>query len=401
VYFQLSPWIIFFPGLMLAIAILGDQPRRRRACATASTRASRGACEYAMPEPEIVLSVRNLSTRFFTRDGTGARVDGVSFDLQRGETLCIVGESGCGKSVTGALDHAPDPRRRGPITGGSVRIGDTELTTLSEGEMRKIRGNRISMIFQEPMTSLNPVLSVGEQIAESLRIHQKLEPREAAARAAEMLHTVRIADPQRRAGEYPHQLSGGMRQRVMIAMALACNPAVLIADEPTTALDVTIQAQILDLILDLKERLGTAVLLITHDLGVVAETAQRAIVMYAGRKVEEADTQALFRNPAHPYTRGLLRSIPRRNARGRRSNIRGRLEEIAGIVPTLREEIAGCPFAPRCAHAVARCSHDAPVLESVGERHLVACWEAGRINDAGATDPLLSPGEGPGMRVRP
>jgi peptide/nickel transport system ATP-binding protein len=229
------------------------------------------------------------------------------------------------------------------------------------------------------MTSLNPVLTVGEQIAESLRIHQQLGPRGALERAIEMLATVRIADPKRRAGEYPHQLSGGMRQRVMIAMALACNPAVLIADEPTTALDVTIQAQILDLILDLKERLGTAVLLITHDLGVVAETAQRAIVMYAGRKVEEADTATLFSNPLHPYTRGLLRSIPKRNARGRRSNIRGRLEEIAGIVPSLREDIAGCPFAPRCAFAVARCAEEPPPLEPWGARHWVACWEAGRV----------------------
>jgi peptide/nickel transport system ATP-binding protein len=222
------------------------------------------------------------------------------------------------------------------------------------------------------------VLTVGEQIAESLRIHQKLAARDAAARAIEMLQTVRIADPKRRASEFPHQLSGGMRQRVMIAMALACNPAILIADEPTTALDVTIQAQILDLIVDLKERLGTAVLLITHDLGVVAETAQRAIVMYAGRKVEEAETASLFRNPLHPYTRGLLKSIPRRNAQGRRNDIRGRLEEIAGMVPSLREEIAGCPFAPRCALAVPRCSKEPPSLETHESNHLAACWEIGR-----------------------
>jgi peptide/nickel transport system ATP-binding protein len=215
-----------------------------------------------------------------------------------------------------------------------------------------------------------------------VRIHQQLNPRAAFERAIEMLATVRIADPKRRAGEYPHQLSGGMRQRVMIAMALACNPSVLIADEPTTALDVTIQAQILDLILDLKERLGTAVLLITHDLGVIAETAQRAIVMYAGRKVEEADTPTLFSNPLHPYTRGLLRSIPKRNARGRRSNIRGRLEEIAGIVPSLRDEIAGCPFAPRCSFAVPHCSQEAPPLESHGQGHLVACWETARVEAA-------------------
>ncbi|MEP6701784.1 MAG: ABC transporter ATP-binding protein [Betaproteobacteria bacterium] len=330
-------------------------------------------------DPDVVLSVRNLSTRFFTRDGTVRAVDGVSFDVRHGETVGIVGESGCGKSVTALSIMRLIPEGEGRIVEGSVKIGDTELTALSEGEMRKIRGNRISMIFQEPMTSLNPVLTVGEQIAESLRIHQKLDPRRALVRAIEMLSTVRIADPKRRAGEYPHQLSGGMRQRVMIAMALACNPDVLIADEPTTALDVTIQAQILDLILDLKERTGTAVLLITHDLGVVAETAQRAIVMYAGRKVEEADTATLFRNPLHPYTRGLLKSIPRRNARGRRSNIRGRLEEIPGIVPSLREEIAGCPFAPRCANAVARCLVEAPKLEAHGAGHFVACWEAGSL----------------------
>ena len=309
-------------------------------------------------------------------------VDGVSFDVRRGETVGIVGESGCGKSVTALSIMRLLPEGEGQIVGGSIHIGQTELTTLSEGEMRQIRGNRISMIFQEPMTSLNPVLTVGEQIAESIRIHQKMSHRGAWEQAIEMLSTVRIADPKQRAGEYPHQLSGGMRQRVMIAMALACNPDLLIADEPTTALDVTIQAQILDLILDLKERLGTAVLLITHDLGVVAETAQRAIVMYAGRKVEEADTDTLFRNPLHPYTRGLMNSIPRRNARGRRSNIRGRLEEIAGIVPSLREEIAGCPFAPRCFMAVPRCSQVSPLLEAHGARHLAACWEIGRVEVA-------------------
>ena len=334
------------------------------------------------PDPDIVLSVRNLSTRFFTRDGVVRAVDGVSFNVRRGETVGIVGESGCGKSVTALSIMRLLPEGEGRIVEGTVHIGQTELSTLSEAAMRRIRGNRISMIFQEPMTSLNPVLTVGEQIAESVRIHQRLNPRSALERAIEMLSTVRIADPKQRAAQYPHQLSGGMRQRVMIAMALACNPDVLIADEPTTALDVTIQAQILELILDLKQRLGTAVLLITHDLGVIAETAQRAIVMYAGRKVEEADIETLFRNPLHPYTRGLLRSIPRRNAQGRRSNIRGRIEEIAGIVPSLREEIAGCSFAPRCSFAVPRCSQKAPPLQSHGARHLVACWETGRVEAA-------------------
>ena len=357
---------------------------------------------------EIVLSVRDLSTQFFTREGTVRAVDGISFDVKRGETLAIVGESGCGKSVTALSIMRLIPDDVGRIVGGSVRFRDSsvtpdssgptntpaeseglELTTLPERSMRRVRGNRISMIFQEPMTSLNPVLTVGEQIAESLRIHQSMDRRHAAARAVEMLETVRIADPGQRAGEYPHQLSGGMRQRVMIAMALACNPQVLIADEPTTALDVTIQAQILDLIVDLKERLGTAVVLITHDLGVVAETAQRALVMYAGRKVEEADVDTLFRDPRHPYTRGLMNSIPRRTATGRRGRHRPRLEEIAGIVPSLRSEIVGCAFAPRCGLATDRCRAERPVLEEAavpGEAgaqqlmpapHLTACWEAG------------------------
>ena len=337
----------------------------------------------AEPPPQAasdpVLSVRDLRTQFFTRDGIVRAVDGLSFDVKRGETLGIVGESGCGKSVSALSIMGLIPADAGRIVAGSVRFEGTELTTQSERQMRRIRGNRISMIFQEPMTSLNPVLTVGEQIAESLRIHQQLQPRAAWERAVEMLAIVRIADPRRRAGEYPHQLSGGMRQRVMIAIALACNPQVLIADEPTTALDVTIQAQILALMLELKERLGTAIVLITHDLGVIAETAQRAIVMYAGRKVEEASVAELFRNPVHPYTRGLIGSIPRRTAAGRRSNIRGRLAEISGIVPSLREEIAGCAFAPRCTHAVARCALERPPLDAHGSGHLAACWEAARV----------------------
>jgi len=338
----------------------------------------------AVPGAEVVLSVRDLSTRFFTRDGIVRAVDGLSFDVRRGETVCIVGESGCGKSVTALSVMQLLPEGVGRVVGGSIRFEQTELTTLSEARMRAIRGNRISMIFQEPMTSLNPVLTVGEQIAESLRIHQRLDARSAAERAIEMLNTVRIADPRQRAGEYPHQLSGGMRQRVMIAMALACNPQVLIADEPTTALDVTIQAQILDLMLDLKERLGTAVLLITHDLGVVAETAQRAIVMYAGRKVEEADTDTLFRNPLHPYTRGLMGSIPRRGALKPSGNQRGRLQEITGIVPSLRETIVGCPFAPRCSQTIARCTQESPPLQSHAGGHWVACWRAGDSQGAAA-----------------
>ncbi|MBL8325043.1 MAG: ABC transporter ATP-binding protein [Rubrivivax sp.] len=326
-----------------------------------------------------VLSVRELRTQFFTREGVVRAVDELSFDVRRGETLGIVGESGCGKSVTALSVMRLVPAQAGRIVGGSVRFEGTELTTLAESQMRRIRGNRISMIFQEPMTSLNPVLTVGEQIAESLRIHQAQASRQARERAVEMLSLVRIADPRRRAGEYPHQLSGGMRQRVMIAIALACNPKLLIADEPTTALDVTIQAQILHLMAELKERLGTAIVLITHDLGVIAETARRAIVMYAGRKVEEASVEQLFGNPLHPYTRGLLSSIPRRTAAGRRASVRGRLQEIPGIVPSLREPIAGCAFAPRCSFATERCARERPPLEVHAPAHLAACWEAARF----------------------
>ncbi len=343
--------------------------------------ASQDTAAAAAPAPaDTILSVRDLKTRFFTRDGVVRAVDGLSFDLKRGETLCIVGESGCGKSVSALSIMRLIPEHVGRIVDGSIRFEGTELTTASEAEMREIRGNRISMIFQEPMTSLNPVLTVGEQIAESLRIHQGMSGRAAAERAIEMLALVKIADPKRRAGEYPHQLSGGMRQRVMIAIALACNPKVLIADEPTTALDVTIQAQILNLMLELKERLGTAIVLITHDLGVVAETAQRVIVMYAGRKVEEASVEDLFRHPQHPYTRGLMGSIPRRSATGRAKGVfRGRLQEISGIVPSLREEIPGCAFAPRCAFAVDRCAVERPPLEQHRPDHLAACWEAARV----------------------
>ena len=326
-----------------------------------------------------ILSVRDLRTQFFTRDGIVRAVDGISFDLNRGETLCIVGESGCGKSVTALSILGLIPARAGRIVGGSIRFEGKELTTKSEAEMRKIRGNRISMIFQEPMTSLNPVLTVGAQIAESLHIHQGLSPREARDRAIDMLSLVRIADPKRRAGEYPHQLSGGMRQRVMIAIALACNPQVLVADEPTTALDVTIQAQILNLMLELKDRLGTAIILITHDLGVVAETAQRVIVMYAGRTVEEAPVDELLRNPKHPYTRGLIGSIPRRRTAGQRGRPRGRLQEITGLVPSLREEIPGCAFAPRCGFAVDRCTLERPTLDMHGAGHRAACWEVASV----------------------
>jgi peptide/nickel transport system ATP-binding protein len=317
----------------------------------------------------MLLSVRDLQTFFFTEDGVTRAVDGLSFDVAPGETLGIVGESGCGKSVTALSVMRLLPARLGRTVGGSAVFEGEDLLALDEGAMRRIRGNRIAMIFQEPMTSLNPVLTIGHQIAESVRIHQGASPAEARARAVEMLNLVRIPDAARRLADYPHQFSGGMRQRVMIAMALACNPKLLIADEPTTALDVTIQAQILNLMLELKERTGAAVILITHDLGVVAETCRRVIVMYAGRKIEEAPILELFDRPAHPYTRGLMASIPRFRGAGRKR----RLAEIPGIVPSLREPIPGCAFAPRCSHAAERCRVEAPLLRPVGNGHAAAC----------------------------
>jgi peptide/nickel transport system ATP-binding protein len=283
--------------------------------------------------------------------------------------LGIVGESGCGKSVTALSILRLIPPETGRIASGSIRFEGEELTSLSEEAMKRLRGHRISMIFQEPMTSLNPVLTVGTQIAENVTRHLGVSKRAARERACEMLDLVRIADAKRRLDEYPHQLSGGMRQRVMIAMALSCDPQVLIADEPTTALDVTIQAQILDLMLDLKEKTGTAIVLITHDLGVVAETAQRVVVMYAGRKVEEAPVEALFDNPLHPYTRGLMAAIPRLDTDA------ARLQEIPGMVPLLTKPIVGCAFAARCPLATERCRAEAPPLVDVGGGHTALCWE--------------------------
>jgi peptide/nickel transport system ATP-binding protein len=326
-----------------------------------------------MTEP--LLSVRDLETHFFTMDGVTRAVGGVSFGVARGETLGIVGESGCGKSVTALSIMRLLPDKLARTVAGSVTLDGTDLLTLSEEEMRDIRGNRIAMIFQEPMTSLNPVLTIGHQIAEAVRIHQGASRRKAEARAVEMLKLVRIPDAASRLDDYPHQFSGGMRQRVMIAMALACNPELLIADEPTTALDVTIQAQILDLMLELKERTGAAVILITHDLGVVAEVCQRVIVMYAGKKIEEAGVLDLFDRPAHPYTRGLMTSIPR----FRGANRQRRLTEIPGIVPSLREPIQGCAFAPRCRFAVERCRVEEPKLRTIGGGHTTACHEAERV----------------------
>jgi peptide/nickel transport system ATP-binding protein len=326
-----------------------------------------------------LLEVLDLHTRFFTRDGVVRAVDGVSFHIEAGETLGIVGESGCGKSVTALSILRLLPAQIGRVTGGGVRFEGRDLLALDEAAMRKVRGNDISMIFQEPMTSLNPVMTVGHQIAENVVLHRRLSWRQARARALEMLKLVRIPDPEGRLRAYPFQLSGGMRQRVMIAMALACDPKLLIADEPTTALDVTIQAQILKLMRDLKDAFGAAVMLITHDLGVVAETAQRVIVMYAGRKVEEAPVGELFARPRHPYTIGLMGSIPRGKKGVVTLGERVRLREIPGIVPSLREPIPGCAFAPRCAYATARCREERPPLERRGPGHTVACFEAERV----------------------
>jgi peptide/nickel transport system ATP-binding protein len=316
-----------------------------------------------------LLEVENLQTHFRTPDGVNRAVDGVSFQVEQGETLAIVGESGCGKSVTAnsILRLIPEPPGR---IAGAIRFQGIDLLKLSDRAMRAIRGNDISMIFQEPMTSLNPVLNVGRQLGETLRLHQGLDKRAAEARAVDMLALVGISEPRRRVREYPHQMSGGMRQRVMIAMALACNPKLLIADEPTTALDVTIQAQILDLLTEMKARLGMAVMLITHAMGVVAETAQRVVVMYAGKVVEEAPVGELFANPRHPYTQGLIRSIPRIDTAATK---KPRLEAIAGVVPSLLDPPPGCRFAPRCRFASAVCVEAVPPLREIKPGHKVAC----------------------------
>jgi oligopeptide/dipeptide ABC transporter ATP-binding protein len=341
----------------------------------------RGSAPHTGPinPAETVLSVENLRTEFRTTGGPIAAVDSVSFDLRPGETLCIVGESGCGKSVTALSILRLVPNPPGRIAGGRIRCGARDLLMLSETEMEAVRGNEISMIFQEPMTSLNPLYTVGRQIAEAIALHQGASAKEAMRRAVETLRRVSIPDPERRAQAYPHQLSGGMRQRVMIAMALACHPAILIADEPTTALDVTIQAQILDLIREQQEALGMAVLLITHDMGVVAENADRVVVMYAGRKVEEASVAELFNHPAHPYTRGLLGSLPSLDDAAHGGARRARLTEIKGMVPSLARMPAGCRFAPRCHLAEAQCREASPPLVTHRVDHLVACWKADAV----------------------
>jgi len=318
------------------------------------------------------LRVRDLAVRFDTDEGPVLAVDGVSFDVHAGEVLALVGESGCGKSMTAMAMLGLLPTNASRT--GSVALDGRVLTELSAAELRAVRGRDISMIFQEPMTSLNPSFTVGFQIAEVLRRHEGLGRRAARQRAEELLDLVRIPAPRQRVREYPHQLSGGMRQRVMIAIAVACNPQVLVADEPTTALDVTIQAQILDILRDLRERLGTAVVLITHDLGVVADIADNVVVMYAGRQVETAAVGPLFADPQHPYTLGLLGSVPRG---GRSVGGAQRLQEIPGLVPTLRAQPTSCVFAPRCPRADDRCRSELPTLDVRTEGHRAACLHPG------------------------
>ena len=327
--------------------------------------------------PKPLLEIDDLRTWFFTRDGVVRAVDGVSFSVLPGETLAIVGESGCGKSVTALSVLRLIASPPGRIVSGSIRFAGRDLLAASEAEMRKVRGGEIGMVFQEPMTSLNPVMTIGRQIAETLILHQGLDARAAQKKAVAMLRLVHIPEAERRIRQYPHELSGGMRQRVMIAMALACNPKLLIADEPTTALDVTIQAQILDLLRELKTQIDAAIVLITHDLGVVAEMAQRVIVMYAGKKAEEAPVKPLFRRPLHPYTRGLLGSMPRLGAP--EEGLPPRLTEIAGTVPSLREPIAGCAFADRCFLATEICRSEPPPFEEKEPGHFAACFHSERV----------------------
>ena len=319
-----------------------------------------------------LLQVEELKTYFYTFEGVAKAVDDVSFHLDRGEVLGIVGESGCGKSVTAQTIMRLIPVPPGRIVNGKIIFDDIDIVGLTMEKMRTIRGNRISMIFQEPMTSLNPVYTIGNQISEMFILHERNSKSEALERSIEMLMKVQIPAPEKRVHEYPHQLSGGMRQRAMIAMALACNPEILIADEPTTALDVTIQAQILELMIQLKEDYDTAIIMITHDLGVIAEIAERVIVMYAGKVVEEGKTSAIFEEPRHPYSQGLLRSIPKLGNRAQRG--RQRIKEISGMVPSLYDLTPGCSFSPRCSEAMGICSEKPPEFKDLDNGHYVRCW---------------------------
>ncbi|MCW5828405.1 MAG: ABC transporter ATP-binding protein [Deltaproteobacteria bacterium] len=321
-----------------------------------------------------LLEIRDLTVTFGSGDAAVKAIDRLSLDISRGETVCLVGESGCGKSLTALSILGLVPKPAGKIAGGSIRFDGVDLGSLPEKELRKIRGRRIAMIFQEPMTSLNPVLTVGRQIGEVLEVHMGMSRRAARDRAVELLTKVGIPAPQTRVDEYPHQMSGGMRQRVMIAMALACGPDLLIADEPTTALDVTIQAQILDLIRSLKQESGMGTLLITHDMGVVAEMADRVAVMYAGRKAEEAPAGELFARPSHPYTRGLLSSVPHPDPATGSTKYLKRISTIPGSVPELKQLGTGCHFAGRCPLEEPRCRDGEPPLAPAGSAHRWACW---------------------------
>jgi peptide/nickel transport system ATP-binding protein len=317
-----------------------------------------------------LLEIRGLQTEFATDDGVVRAVDGVDLAIECGETLGLVGESGCGKTVTALSVLKLIPMPPGRIVGGQILWRGRDLVPLRPHDMQEIRSKEIAIIFQEPMTSLNPVYTIGDQISEVIRLHEGLDRRAALDRAVDMLRLVHIPNPERRVRDYPHQFSGGMRQRVVIAMALACNPTLLIADEPTTALDVTIQAQILELLAEMKSRFGMAIILITHAMGVVAETAQRVAVMYAGKVVEEAPVEQLFARPSHPYTQGLIRSIPRIDAAAMRKR---RLESIAGTVPSPLDPLSGCRFAPRCRFARADCIEAIPPLREIAPGHKVAC----------------------------
>jgi peptide/nickel transport system ATP-binding protein len=326
--------------------------------------------------PEALLEIRDLKTHFRSDEGMVHAVDGVDLSIARGETLCVVGESGSGKTVTALSVLKLIPTPPGRIVGGQILWEGRDIVPLDAAGMNRVRAKEIAIVFQEPMTSLNPVYTVGDQLAEVIELHQGLSRRAALDRAVEMLSLVNIPSPQRRVHDYPHHFSGGMRQRVMIAMALSCNPKLLIADEPTTALDVTIQAQILDLLQEMKSRLGMSIMLITHAMGVVAEVAQRVVVMYAGKVVEEAPVDRLFGNPAHPYTQGLIRSIPRIDLAAERKQ---RLETIAGSVPKLVNPPVGCRFAPRCRLAIDECARAQPPLREIEPGHKVACIRAGEV----------------------
>ena len=321
-----------------------------------------------------LLEVIDLKTYFHSDDGVAKAVDGVSFDIEQGKTLGIVGESGCGKTVSCLSVMRLIPCPPGEIAGGRVLFDDEDLLQIPENEMRRIRGNEIAMIFQEPMTSLNPVFTCGDQVTEAIELHQKVGPEEARSRALEMFKLVGIPDPDRRLDEYPHQLSGGLRQRVMIAMALSCNPRLLICDEPTTALDVTIQAQILSLLLKLQRELGMSIIMITHDLGVIAETADWVVVMYAGKIVEASDVSSIYHKQQHPYTIGLQKAIPRMGVR------LDRLNQIEGTVPTPLDFPQGCKFHPRCPIADEKCMSEEPPLDEIKPGHSVRCWKVGAFD---------------------